>query len=76
MVPLVVGVLRNCKKRMGRRFQKRESIHLEVAKARVFAEYINEIQPGAESIEINQWPDGESYQSFLEQFQEKYRIRF
>ena len=57
-LPLVVGVVRNCKKEWLDDSRREESIHLEAAKARLFAEYIVEVQPGIiESIEINQWPD-------------------
>lgn len=57
-LPLVVGVIKNCKKEWLEDCAKEDSIHLEVAKAQLFAEYIKEVQPGIiESIEINQWPD-------------------
>ena len=57
-LPLVVGVVRNCKKEWLEDSRREESIHLEAAKARLFAEYITEVQPGIiESIKINQWPD-------------------
>ena len=55
---MVVGVVRNCKKEWLDDSRREESIHLEVAKAQLFAEYIKEVQPGIiESIETNQWPD-------------------
>ena len=57
-LPLVVGVVRNCKKEWLDDSRREESIHLEAAKARLFAEYITEVEPGIiESIEINEWPD-------------------
>jgi len=56
--PLAIGILVNCKKYWLEDLDEETSLHLLVAKAQLFTEYSEEIEPGIlNSIQEEEWPD-------------------
>lgn len=56
--PLAIGILSNCKKTWLDDLDEECPIHLLVAKAQLFTEYSEELEPGIlDSIQEEEWPD-------------------